>query len=88
MAKKPARMKEPEEMSSVESDPYREVGMDQPSLGTSSPPTPPTNMNAVDHIQAAVANLKANAPDQGLSTEHQRAILKLEAAERMIHASK
>ncbi len=86
MVKKPARMKEPEsEYPGLDSGATE--GLED--LDTSSPSAPPpTNMNAVDHIQAAVANLKANAPDQGLSMEHQRAILKLEATERMIHASK
>ena len=74
--KKPSRQPlPPEPESGLAAD------LDETSPGLNLTP----NMNAVDHIRAAVANLKANAPDRGLPVEHVRAILKLESAERMIH---
>ena len=89
MARKPARVEESkQEAVPMHSDHLQAGAMDEPEmdLDTGPIPTPSSiNLDAVEHIRAAIANLKANAPDRGLVPKHVRVILKLEAAERMIH---
>ncbi len=46
------------------------------------------NMDAMEHIEAACASIKANAGPQGMTPQEQRTVAKLHAAEVLLTGNK